>query len=284
MRPENPMAQCPPITVIAFDLGNVLIRVDHGRFCRRLGDAAGMSAQEVYAAVFDSGLEPAYDTGRLSSREFYQAVCRLFHIHPPFPRFCRWWQDIFDPMEGMDAVVEDLARRYPLFLLSNTNALHFPYIYRTSTGASPWCAGCGASSSPIGRAAASPSPPSTRRYSGRWPARRRSACSSTTRPLLWRPPGPAVWRPGSFQPRRISPRVSGSRESYRTGFRFSVKILKSVSNEFVAFECRLGMRPRLMAGSGLVSVFGRSRAGAKNRGNDINFHTENRKPKTENRP
>jgi glucose-1-phosphatase len=124
------MAQCPPITVIAFDLGNVLIRVDHGRFCRRLGDAAGMSAQEVYAAVFDSGLEPAYDTGRLSSREFYQAVCRLFHIHPPFPRFCRWWQDIFDPMEGMDAVVEDLARRYPLFLLSNTNALHFPYIYR----------------------------------------------------------------------------------------------------------------------------------------------------------
>jgi glucose-1-phosphatase len=131
MRPENRMPQFPPITAIAFDLGNVLIKVDHGRFCRRLGDAAGVSPAEVYAAVFDSGLEPEYDTGRLSSREFYRAVCRLFHIHPPFPRFCEWWQDVFDPMEGMDAVVEALARRYPLFLLSNTNALHFSYIFRT---------------------------------------------------------------------------------------------------------------------------------------------------------
>lgn len=118
------------LAAIAFDLGNVLIRVDHGRFCRRLAEAAGLPSQEVYAVVFNSRLEPDYDTGRLSSWEFYRAVCRRLGINLPFPRFCEWWQNIFDPMEGMDQVVEALAGRYPLYLASNTNDLHFSYIYR----------------------------------------------------------------------------------------------------------------------------------------------------------
>uniref|UniRef100_A0A7C3SJ98 HAD family phosphatase n=1 Tax=Desulfobacca acetoxidans TaxID=60893 RepID=A0A7C3SJ98_9BACT len=117
------------ITAIIFDLGNVLIKVDHGRFCRRIGELAGISPQEVYAAVFASGLEPAYDTGRLSSEAFYREVSRLLHIDLPFPRFCKWWQDVFDPMEGMDQIVAALADRYPLYLASNTNVLHFSYVY-----------------------------------------------------------------------------------------------------------------------------------------------------------
>lgn len=118
-----------PVTALAFDLGNVLIRVDHRRFCQRLGEAAGVSPLEVYDAVFNSGLEPAYDCGRLSSEEFHRKVCRLFGINPPFPLFAQWWQDIFDPMEGMEEIVAELAGRYPLFLVSNTNALHFGYVY-----------------------------------------------------------------------------------------------------------------------------------------------------------
>ena len=51
-----------PITAITFDLGNVLIRVDHFRFCRRLAVLAQLSPQEVYAQVFESGLGPGNDT------------------------------------------------------------------------------------------------------------------------------------------------------------------------------------------------------------------------------
>lgn len=120
----------PNLAAIAFDLGNVLIRVDHERFCRRLGEVACLPPREVYAIVFHSRLEPDYDTGRLSSWEFYQEVCHRLGINLPFPRFCQWWQNIFDPMEGMDEVVEALAGRYPLYLASNTNDLHFSYIYR----------------------------------------------------------------------------------------------------------------------------------------------------------
>jgi FMN phosphatase YigB (HAD superfamily) len=116
------------ITAITFDLGNVLVRVDHLRFCRRLAALTALSAEEVYARVFESGLEPGYDTGRLTSREFYQRVTDHFGVTFPYSQFRDIWCDLFDPMEGMAALVQHLAPLFPLFLLSNTNCLHFDYI------------------------------------------------------------------------------------------------------------------------------------------------------------
>jgi len=116
------------ISAITFDLGNVLVRVDHLRFCRRLAALAGLSAQEVYAQVFESSLEPGYDTGRITSGEFYERVTAHFGVDLPYSRFSDLWCDIFDPMESMAELVRHLAGRYPLFLLSNTNSLHFDYI------------------------------------------------------------------------------------------------------------------------------------------------------------
>ncbi|MHB9072984.1 MAG: HAD family hydrolase [Desulfobaccales bacterium] len=117
-----------PITAITFDLGNVLVKVDHLRFCRQVAALAGLSPQEVYAQVFESSLEPGYDTGRITSREFYERITAHFGVTPTYARFRELWCDIFDPMEAMAAVVAHLAPRFPLFLLSNTNSLHFNYI------------------------------------------------------------------------------------------------------------------------------------------------------------
>ena len=117
-----------PITAITFDLGNVLVKVDHLRFCRQMAALAGLSPQQVYVQVFESSLEPGYDTGRITSREFYARVTAHFGVTLAYARFCELWCDIFDPMDGMAAVVANLAPRFPLFLLSNTNSLHFDYI------------------------------------------------------------------------------------------------------------------------------------------------------------
>jgi HAD superfamily hydrolase (TIGR01509 family) len=116
------------IAAIAFDLGNVLVAVDHLRFCRRLAPLTGMSPEAVYAAVFQTGLEPGYDTGRLSSREFHRQVQAHFGIDLPYPRFRELWAEIFAPLEDMEAVAARLVPRYPLYLLSNTNPMHFHYI------------------------------------------------------------------------------------------------------------------------------------------------------------
>jgi HAD superfamily hydrolase (TIGR01549 family) len=116
------------IAAIAFDLGNVLVKVDHGRFCRRLGELAGVPPREVYNAVFDTALESDYDTGRLSSREFHRRLQARFGLNLAFSRFRELWTEIFAPLNDMEEVVARLAPRYPLYLLSNTNELHFEYI------------------------------------------------------------------------------------------------------------------------------------------------------------
>ncbi len=118
----------PEIKALALDLGNVLVKVDHYRFCRRLGDLAGLTPEEVYDRVFASNLEPGYDTGRLTTEEFYQRVTAHFGVSLSFAQFSAWWNDIFDPMEGMSELVGHLATKYPLYLISNTNSLHFDYI------------------------------------------------------------------------------------------------------------------------------------------------------------
>lgn len=116
------------LAAIAFDLGNVLVAADHFRFCRPFAALANLTPDEVYAAVFGSDLEPGYDTGRVSSEEFYRRVMDRFHLALPYPRFCELWNGIFAPLEDMEQTVARLAPLYPLYLLSNTNPLHFQYI------------------------------------------------------------------------------------------------------------------------------------------------------------
>jgi glucose-1-phosphatase len=114
--------------LITFDLGNVLIKVDHMEFCRRLAVLTNLSAEKIFDYVFNSDLEPDYDTGRMSSQEFYRQIMAQFKVSLEFDRFARWWNSLFSPMPAMEEVVIQLSERYPLFLLSNTNALHFEYI------------------------------------------------------------------------------------------------------------------------------------------------------------
>jgi len=113
---------------MAFDLGNVLVRVDHLRFCRGLAPLAGLSPREIYAQVFESTLEPGYDTGKISSEDFYRLVKERFGLDLAYPDFAALWRDMFDPLDEMEEAVARLATRYPLFMLSNTNPLHFEYI------------------------------------------------------------------------------------------------------------------------------------------------------------
>ena len=125
----------PPIAAVAFDLGNVLVKVDHLRFCRGLAELAGWPPQEIYAAVFHSGLEPGYDRGRLSSREFHRRLQARFRLDLPFPRFRDLWNEIFDPLEDMQEVVARLARRYP----SICSPTPIPCTSVTSGSALPRC-------------------------------------------------------------------------------------------------------------------------------------------------
>ena len=118
------------IKAIIFDLGNVLIHFDALRSARRFAKKAEVSIGKVWKHFFTSRAEKAYTRGEITSREFFLHARRAFGTKMSFPVFSDLWNDIFWENKGIHPVLKRLGHRYPLYLISNTNALHFDHVRR----------------------------------------------------------------------------------------------------------------------------------------------------------
>lgn len=116
--------------VIVFDLGNTLIRFDYNISARKIANLFRLDSKKIYDAFFDSGLTRAFETGKISPREFYNRAKATLGINMPYRDFTSIWNDIFWEDEDACALARDLKRNYRLFLISNVNRLHFEYIQK----------------------------------------------------------------------------------------------------------------------------------------------------------
>lgn len=119
------------IRTIISDLGNVLLHFDHMRSCDKVARACGKAPERIYELMFSSGLEQEYDVGRISSDTFAERVGKLLGGQVDADTIRRSWQEIFWPVEGMEALIRGLKGNYRLVLLSNTNDWHFTYCHGT---------------------------------------------------------------------------------------------------------------------------------------------------------
>ncbi len=117
-----------PIRAICFDLGNVLVNYDAKRAGLKLARYFGISLVKVWKGVMIARLERAYSKGEITTRRFFSAIKRKFPSDLSFHEFTEIWNDIFWKNPSMERLVRALAKRYPLYLISNTNELHFNYI------------------------------------------------------------------------------------------------------------------------------------------------------------
>ncbi len=122
------MKKIHDIKAVIFDLGNVLINYDVKRAARRFSEAGGISQIRIWAHFFLSRFEQAYTRGEISTLEFYRAASSVFKNPIPYETFKHYWNDIFWENPGMDRLLKRIKKRYPLYLISNTNDLHFSYI------------------------------------------------------------------------------------------------------------------------------------------------------------
>ncbi len=111
------------------DLGNVLVTFDHFQTCRTLAEICSLSPEEVYARLFQSGIEQGFDTGALSPEEFSKRALQKLQLPRRFDKqLYRAWCDIFTRHEENIAQLEPLSKRFHLTLVSNTNPFHFSWI------------------------------------------------------------------------------------------------------------------------------------------------------------
>ena len=116
---------------VILDLGKVLIHFDFNRGYRALEGLCPYSAAEIPKRIGPSGLPQRFESGLIEPRAFFSEMRGLLDLSLDYDRFCEIWNIIFAEPLIPERIVEGLAARYRLVLLSNTNPIHFEMLRRT---------------------------------------------------------------------------------------------------------------------------------------------------------
>jgi FMN phosphatase YigB (HAD superfamily) len=113
---------------IIFDLGKVLIYFDFKRGYQALEGLCPYAAPEIPKRLAGTGLVERFETGLVEPRQFFTELSNILGLNLQYDQFCQIWSSIFTETLLPESMLEGLAARYRLVLLSNTNAIHFEMV------------------------------------------------------------------------------------------------------------------------------------------------------------
>lgn len=130
------MSDCSLIQFVYFDLGNVLVSFDPQRGCQQVAAWAGCQPEQVYEAVWESGLEEVFETGQCSPVEFTARIAAHLgglegRLQPSGAPLLDLISDMFSPIEQTLTVIQRLQKAgIRIGILSNTCHAHWDWIQR----------------------------------------------------------------------------------------------------------------------------------------------------------
>ncbi len=115
--------------VVVFDLGKVLVDFDYSIAARRIANRGRMTFESITPFISQSPLLFRYETGLVTSDQFYEEVCSATGFSGSLDEFCEAFADIFVPIAPMVQLHEALHnQRIPTYIFSNTNELAVRHI------------------------------------------------------------------------------------------------------------------------------------------------------------
>lgn len=123
------------IKLFVFDLGNVILPFEHHQIATKLHETSlirdRFKPEDLFNFLFDrqKGFVNPYEEGLISTKDFYKRIRDKYKLELDFEEFKDIWNDIFEENQDVSQIILYLkSRGYPIFLLSNTNEMHFSYI------------------------------------------------------------------------------------------------------------------------------------------------------------
>jgi FMN phosphatase YigB (HAD superfamily) len=123
------------IKLFVFDLGNVILPFEHRQIAAKLHETSRIqdrfTPDDLFKFLFDMdrGLVNPYEEGLMSSVDFFAKLREKYKLELEFDEFKDIWNIIFqEDLDVNDVILYLKNKGYPVFLLSNTNELHFSYI------------------------------------------------------------------------------------------------------------------------------------------------------------
>jgi len=120
------------VRAAVFDLGGVVIEIFMDRTVRAWAEATGLEPEAIRGRLEDLPTGQAgrtayhrFERGEIDAETFRRGVCERLGRRMSREAFDRGWNALLGgPLEGAEALLESLAQRLRLVLLTNTNCVH----------------------------------------------------------------------------------------------------------------------------------------------------------------
>ena len=120
------------IKTIILDLGNVIVPLDFPAAYRAIAPRCGLEPADVPKRFGGTDLVTRFESGQIDPFNFYQESSALLGLSMSYEEFSTAWSTIFVKETFVpERMLVGLSERYRLLLLSNTNALHIPFLRST---------------------------------------------------------------------------------------------------------------------------------------------------------
>ncbi|MCL2389954.1 MAG: HAD family phosphatase [Endomicrobia bacterium] len=119
------------IKAVIFDLGQVIFKFDLSKFINAFVKKTSETPIEyVNKLILEHSQDTfLYETGKISSLEFYNLLKEKTHYQGSFNEFSVIWNNIFKlKYETLEVIAALRQAKYHLAVLSNTNELHMEYL------------------------------------------------------------------------------------------------------------------------------------------------------------
>jgi glucose-1-phosphatase len=121
-----PVINPSKIKKLIFDLGGVLLNINPLLSLIELEKVSGIAQKELIAKLTEAHLFEKFDTGSLTEGEFRCELCRILGKKEKDSEIDRIWNALLldFPRQRVE-LLQKLRKNYSVYLLSNTNSIHF---------------------------------------------------------------------------------------------------------------------------------------------------------------
>ncbi len=115
----------PKLEAIVFDLGGVLLEVDFGCVFAVWAEHAGVPAAQIRDRYRMDAAYERHERGEISATQYFECLRDTLGLRLTDAQFEAGWNEVVrGEFPGVAALIEQAAQRLPLYVFSNTNAMH----------------------------------------------------------------------------------------------------------------------------------------------------------------
>lgn len=116
------------VDAIVFDLGGVILEIDFGRVFSVWAGYAGVTPESIRERFRMDAAYERHERGEITAREYFASLRNSLGLLLSDAQFEAGWVEVVrGEIPGIAQLIAQAAQRWPLYVFSNTNAMHYSH-------------------------------------------------------------------------------------------------------------------------------------------------------------